>query len=98
MTSKLLVSPRVWQELEDAIGWYEEQGSGLGVELANEIHQAFAEIAEHPLRWPRWAVHDVFRKRVLSRYPYVVFYAVDDDAVRIVAVAHMRRRPGYWLP
>jgi len=34
----------------------------------------------------------------LPRFPYIVFYVVDDEEVEVVAVAHGRRRPGYWLP
>ncbi len=35
---------------------------------------------------------------LLTRFPYVIFYElVGRDRVDVVAVAHARRKPGYWL-
>jgi hypothetical protein len=36
------------------------------------------------------------RRLVLIRFPYVLIYSFTPDMLRIVAVAHARRRPGYW--
>jgi toxin ParE1/3/4 len=36
------------------------------------------------------------RKYLLRRFPYAVIYRVTDEAIEVVAVAHGRRRPGYW--
>jgi hypothetical protein len=36
------------------------------------------------------------RKHRLRRFPYTIHYAVLHDAIWIAAVAHQRRRPGYW--
>lgn len=40
----------------------------------------------------------MYREHVLPRFPYIVFYAADDEEVEDAAVAHGRRCPGYWLP
>jgi len=48
--------------------------------------------------WPVWRDDRAYRKRLLTRFPYVVFYElVGRDRVDVVAVAHARRKPGYWL-
>jgi hypothetical protein len=44
-----------------------------------------------------WRSDRPYRRRLLTRFPYVVFYEVVDDAVEVIAVAHAKRRPGYWL-
>ncbi len=36
------------------------------------------------------------RKLVLTRFPYFLIYSFFPDLLRVVAVAHARRRPGYW--
>jgi len=97
MTAKLRVNPRVWDEVEEAILWYERQRVGLGMELAETVDEAFSDIVENPERWPLWQVDAPYRRRVLSRFPYAIFYTADPQTVRIVAVAHTKRQPGYWL-
>ena len=97
MTRSLRVAARVWKELEEAIIWYEEQRDGLGMELAEAVEEAFSEIVEAPERWPRWQEGAAYRRRVLTRFPYAVFYVVNAGVVRILAVAHTKRQPGYWL-
>ena len=32
----------------------------------------------------------------LKKFPYYLIYAIDNDLIRIVAVAHLKRNPGYW--
>ena len=36
------------------------------------------------------------RRFVLPRFTYSILYAVRDDDVLVVAVAHAKRRPGHW--
>ena len=38
-----------------------------------------------------------YRRRVLLDVPYLVFYMVELDVVEVLAVAHAKRRPGYWI-
>jgi len=54
-------------------------------------------IRERPAAWARWKDSKV-RRKILRQFPYSIFYVVDDDAVVIVAIAHHKRRPGYWKP
>lgn len=54
-------------------------------------------IRERPAAWARWKGTDI-RRRILRQFPYSIFYIVEDDNVVIIAIAHHKRRPGYWLP
>lgn len=36
------------------------------------------------------------RKASLKRFPYAVVYWMDDDTLRIIAIMHLHREPGYW--
>lgn len=46
---------------------------------------------------PLWRKGYPYRMRVLRRFPFVVFYVVDEAEIEVVAIAHAKRRPGYWL-
>jgi hypothetical protein len=48
-----------------------------------------------PEQWPIWRSDRPYRKRVLGRFPYVIFHVI--EAIVVLAVAHTKRRPGYWL-
>ena len=86
--------PEADAELEDASLFYESRMAGLGKSFAAEVERTISLIREFPDAGspvgPR-------RRRVLvARFPYSVVYRRDPDSVVIIAVAHQRRRPGYW--
>jgi hypothetical protein len=55
---------------------------------------AIENIAEAPSRWPR--LHGRFRRYLLHRFPFSVVYLEREHSIEVIAVAHHRRRPGYW--
>ena len=61
---------------------------------------AVRDASEHPTRWPLFPGVDpdlAVRRKVLRRFPYSVAWLVEPTGIVIVAVAHGKRRPGYWL-
>lgn len=72
----------------------------------SRVPQAFVDSVERAIRqirrFPRAAAHvprqatEEIRRHVLRRFPYTIIYLVDPDEIFIIAVAHTRRRPGYW--
>ena len=86
--------PEALREFEEAVRFYKQRGRTLGRRFAREIRSAIAKIAAAPGRW-RVLEQDVHlcRTRV---FPYAVLYTVEIDFILIVAIAHGKRRPGYW--
>lgn len=83
-----------FEELADAVEWYERDYPGRGVRFRVAVDRALASIAagagSHPLRLGAHALP-------VARFPFVIFYVVvGEQSVRVLAVAHARRRPGYW--
>lgn len=90
--------PDARAELTAASDWYESQQAGLGVEFVEEVAAVVRAIAEAPTAFPRWARRREVRKAVVgSRFPYVLFFAEESDEVSVYALAHTRRKPGYWV-
>ncbi len=89
------------EELAEALLWYHEQRAGLGDELLAEVDQAMAAIGAMPAAFSR--LRDVppelhVRRSLLKRFPFaLVFVQLPDGPIRVIAVAHVKRRPGYWL-
>jgi plasmid stabilization system protein ParE len=92
----LRVLPEAEEELAEAAAWYEAKRTGLGVELIAVVDRAFEEILEAPLACTLWRDDRPYRRWILQRFPYVVFFHIEGEVVEVVAVAHAKRRPGYW--
>lgn len=98
MSRTLRVLPRAEAELAEAIEWYEARREGLGAELLELAREAFGRILEAPHQLAVWKVgRREYHRLLLGRFPYIVLFAFDDTEVVIVAFAHARRKPGYWL-
>lgn len=92
--------PRAVDEFDAAVRWYEAQKPGVGLALIDRAKQARQNIAD----WPNAASHftttedgTVLRSKAVLGYPYHVIYAIEPDGILILAYAHERREPGYWL-
>lgn len=80
-----------------AVTRYEEQVEGLGNDLQSEIERTVRRIQQHPQSFPAHNDQGI-HKCLVRRFPYTLFYLELDEYIWIVAVAHHRRRPGYWAP
>ena len=91
------VLPEAMTELFEAVDWYEEQREGLGEELFDAIERAMGRIMlQGPRAFPRVLEDPRTRRVLVQRFPYAVIYADEATLVRIVAFAHLKRRPAYW--
>jgi len=86
--------PLAWQELEEADSWYLSHSYEVSWDFLNELYAAAEDIGRTPRRWPKY-LHGT-RRFVLRRFPFSVVYLDDSELVTIIAVAHSKRRPGYW--
>lgn len=85
------------RELAEATAWFDQHSALGGAAFEAMIYEAVAAICEMPLAAPPWPTVPRLRVRTLKHVKYRVFYEVTDDEIRIVAIAHTSRRPGYWL-
>jgi hypothetical protein len=84
-------------EAEAAARWYDEREPGLGGDFVTEVERVVDEIVRSPETWPRCPEDPRARRLVLSRFPFSVVYVITPQHdVVIAAVAHTKRRPGYW--
>lgn len=94
---RLIVTPAAQLELRAAAGWYSEREAGLGEDLVLEVDRTLAPVLEAPQRNPSWRAGQPYRKAFVHRFPYVVFYLETAADVLVLAIAHRKRKPGYWL-
>ena len=82
------------KDLESAARWYEERRRGLGSRLLDEVLRTVGLIAENPQGYPR--VHGELRRAVTRRFPFGIFYLIENDGVVVIAVMHASRNPDRW--
>ncbi len=81
-------------ELRESQRWYQERSPITATAFGQQVAEAISRIAESPNRYPL-AEHGT-RRSILQRFPFNIFYRVGKTEIVIVAVAHQKRRPGYW--
>lgn len=81
-------------ELREARRWYYERSPLSATAFAHAVDNAVTRIVSAPTQYPL-ADHGT-RKLALQRFPFNIFYLPSESEIVIVAVAHQKRRPGYW--
>ena len=92
---KLVIVPPALSELHDAAVFYTTKANAeLGLAFVAEFERTTSLLLENPM------LGSVFRgdrrRSFLRRFPYSVIYQITTEELRIIAVAHNRRRPSYW--
>ena len=86
--------PEAEAELEASVSYYEECAPGLGVDLRKQVEIAVKKILVAPERWMAGSKRT--RRFLIRRFPYRIIYLEPLEIIVVVAVAHGKRRPGYW--
>ena len=95
---RLLLVSAARRELHRAARRYEASRPGLGGEFLAAVGDLLHRVAREAGTFPRWREDRPYRKAVMvRRFPFVVFFQEYDAEVRVFAIAHGKRRPGYWL-
>ncbi|HEX7603033.1 MAG TPA: type II toxin-antitoxin system RelE/ParE family toxin [Polyangiaceae bacterium] len=91
----LVVRPLAEREIRAAARYYAKAaGPRLREAFLTELDEAFASIIGAPTAFP--VVEGGIRGALLSRFPYRVYYVVEDEDVFVIACLHARRRPGLY--
>lgn len=86
--------PEAEQEMLEAASYYQSQATGLGVDFLSEVERAVKSIAEFPNTWP--ILEGELRRRLIKRFPFGILYRIESEEIVVIAVVHLRRKPGYW--
>ena len=92
---KLVIVPLALAELHGAAAFYTARANiELGLAFVAEFERTAKLVLKHP---KLGAIYRGTRRRYLfRRFPYSIIYQVTADELRVIAVAHQGRRPGYW--
>jgi len=81
-------------DVEAAFNWYEGEEPGLGLEFLEELRAAYHRIVDHPLGYQD--LRSGIRRALTRRFPYAVYFSIEEEAIVIVAVLSTARDPEEW--
>jgi plasmid stabilization system protein ParE len=91
---EIAIHPEAEAEYEVALGWYFDRSATAANRFETAVNEAIEAIQSHPNMFP--LCDQTHRFVMLKRYPFSVIYRVKADSVEVIALAHSKRRLGYW--
>jgi toxin ParE1/3/4 len=91
----ILFRPAAARELAADVRYYDDHYAGRGQRFAQAVERTLSLIVEFPLAFPVFCDPDI-RSAKVARFPYRVVYLVVGPNIDVLAVAHAKRRTGYW--
>lgn len=83
------------QEIEEAFEHYQHESARIAGRFLEEIGASFEKIQRDPQLYPGYTKNT--RRRVLGSFPFSVIYQEKQEIILIIAIAHAKRREGYWI-
>jgi toxin ParE1/3/4 len=94
MTDEPILRPQALEDLREAYAWYEAQRPGLGEEFFRCVDACLSRIARMPELHA--IVRDNYRRALVRRFPYAVFYEHAEGITTVYAVFHCSQDPKKW--
>lgn len=94
MPKPLRFLPEAEAEIDEAAERFLEYSVSAALHFASELRTARDRVAERPQIGPGYLRGS--RRLLFTELPYMLVYFDDPDEIIVVAVAHQRRKPGYW--
>ncbi len=91
MTYGLRFLPEVEEDVIGGYVWYEAKSQGLGEEFLRIFYASASEITRNPLLYPK--VYNEFRRCLLRRFPYAIYFMIENDQIIIFGLFHCARDP-----
>lgn len=94
MNRELSLTEDAERDILEAFSWYEERRSGLGEDFLTCVDASLQGIRRMPEMHA--VVYRSFRRALIRRFPYAVFYEIDDQGITISGCFHTARDPDKW--
>jgi len=89
MIRRLILSPDARAHLTSAVRWYQDKEANLAFRFRAEAKITLRRIAQNPYQFP--VIHLEIRRALMTRFPYSVYFSLNQDNIFVIAVGHQRR-------
>ena len=94
MSLGIRLSPRARADVQQAFDWYGSKRQGLGDEFIAALDEVLEQVADNPTAFQRF--RRGVRRALIRRFPYSVYFRIEDEYVFVLAVFHSSRNPAKW--
>ena len=91
MTYDLHFLPEVEEDVIAGYSWYEEKARGLGEEFLRMFYACANELLRNALLYQK--VYGDFRRRLLRRFPYAIYFRIEENETLVFGLFHCARDP-----
>ena len=91
MTYTLRFIPEIEEDVINGYVWYETKSRGLGEDFLRMFYACVNEIPWNPLLYPK--VYQDFRRRLLRRFPYAIYFMIENEQIIVFGLFHCARNP-----
>ncbi len=91
---QIKAEPSVDADVEAVFDWYEGEQEGLGLEFVDELRAVYLRIVDGPLKYVE--LRSRIRRALTGRFPYAVYFSIEETVVVVLAVLHAARDPAEW--
>ncbi len=95
MSRKLEIREAAEQEFNDAADWYYIEDAMAGDRFVIAIETTLAKINRDPNSYPVVLGNEI-RRAVVNKFPFSIFFTIDDEFVSILSIFHNSRNPMIW--
>jgi plasmid stabilization system protein ParE len=91
---RLVAEPRADLDVAGTFEWYEKEQLGLGRDFLDALRDTYDRVVAAPFAYQDLRLG--IRRALVRRFPYAVYFAVEGDAIVMLAVLHVGRDPAEW--
>lgn len=95
MIYSLVIKPLAELDAKNTANWYNAQRGGLGDEFLLALEAKVNAIQRNPQRFQ--VVHGGIRRALTDRFPYGIFYIIEQNTIFVLAIIHTSRNPKKWM-
>ena len=94
MKPQIIIRSEAGDDLRSTFAWYENQEKGLGVEFLRCVDASMFSISRSPKIFP--SLYKGMRRALIRRFPYGIFFILEERRIVVLAVLHVKRHPLRW--
>ena len=91
---KLVIKPLAEVDAKESVGWYNEKREGLGDDFLLILDAKMNSILRNPHQFQ--FVYKNIRRALIERFPYCIFFIVENNMIYVLAIQHTSRNPILW--
>jgi plasmid stabilization system protein ParE len=82
------------RDFDESFDWYAERSTQAALRFSDAVDAALTDVVADPVRFA--TMDGVHCECPVKRFPFRIVFRLVDERVLVVAIAHAKRRPGYW--